>query len=138
MITTKTKGKGKGIGIAYNLNYTNETPFDFTDFQKEYGQGENGVRPTTANPTSGQWSFGEKIQPGMTHTLFNTQIFPYVAQGSRTKEFYRHGKNITNTVTLSTGGDKGGLYLSLVNADNKGIVPNNTFNRKGMNLGFRL
>ena len=51
MITTKTKGKTKGLGVAYNLNYTNETPLDFTDYQKVYGQGENGVRPTTPNPT---------------------------------------------------------------------------------------
>lgn len=62
MITTKTKGKTRGIGITVNTNYTNETPLDFTDYQKEYGQGENGVRPLTANPTSGQWSFGERIQ----------------------------------------------------------------------------
>ena len=109
MITTKTKGKGKGIGVSYNLNYTNETPLDYTDYQKEYGQGEGGVRPTTPNPTSGQWSFGEKIAPGMTHTLFNTPGIPYVAQGSRIKEFYRHGQNLTNTVTLSTGNEKGGL-----------------------------
>lgn len=136
MITTKSRGKGKGIGVTYNVNYTNETPLDFTDYQKVYGQGENGVRPTTPNPTSGQWSFGEKIQPGMTQTLFNTPGIPYVAQGSRIKEFYRHGQNLTNTVTLSTGGDKGGLYLSLTDAENKGIMPNNTFNRKGLNLGF--
>jgi len=136
MITTKTKGKGKGIGVTYNLNYTNESPLDYTDYQKEYGQGENGVRPTAPNPTSGQWSFGEKIQPGMTYTLFNTPNIPYVAQGSRIKEFYRHGQNLSNTVTLSTGGEKGGLYLSLTNSDNKGIVPNNKFNRKGINLGY--
>jgi TonB-linked SusC/RagA family outer membrane protein len=136
MITTKSRGKVKGIGVTYNVNYTNEAPLDFTDYQKIYGQGENGVRPTAPNPTSGEWSFGELIQPGMTHTLFNTPNVPYVAQGSRIKEFYRHGKNLTNTVTLSTGGDKGGLYLSLTNADYKGIMPNNTFNRKGINLGY--
>ncbi|MBL7740828.1 MAG: SusC/RagA family TonB-linked outer membrane protein [Chitinophagaceae bacterium] len=136
MITTKTKGKGRGIGVSYNLNYTNDSPLDFTDYQNEYGQGEGGVRPTTPNPTSGQWSFGEKIQPGMTHTLFNNLTVPYVAQGSRIKEFYRNGQNLTNTVTLSTSNEKGGIYLSLTNADNKGIMPNNSFNRKGMNLGF--
>ncbi len=81
MITTKTKGKGKGIGVSYNGNYTDETPLDFTDYQKVYGQGENGVRPTTPNPTSGEWSFGEKFQPGMTQTLFNTSGIPYVAAG---------------------------------------------------------
>ena len=136
MVTTKTKGKAKGLGVTYNLNYINDNPLDYTDYQTEYGQGENGVRPTAPNPTSGQWSFGEKIVPGMTHTLYNTAGIPYVAQGSRIKEFYRRGQNLSNTVTLSTGNEKGGFNLSLSNADNKGIMPNNKFNRKGINLGF--
>jgi TonB-linked SusC/RagA family outer membrane protein len=136
MITTKTKGKNKGIGVSYNVNYTNESPLDYTDYQKDYGQGEGGVRPTTINPTSGEWSFGEKIAPGMTHILFNNLTVPYVAQDSRIKEFYRNGQNLTNTVTLATSNEKGGIHLSLTNAEYKGIVPNNTFNRKGINLGF--
>jgi TonB-linked SusC/RagA family outer membrane protein len=136
MITTKTKGKVKGIGVSYNLNYTNETPLDYTDYQNEYGQGENGLRPTTPNPTSGQWSFGEKFAPGMTQVVFNNLTIPYEAQGSRTKEFYRHGQNISNTVAFESSNDKGGLRLSLNNTDNKGIMPNNSFNRKTMNLGF--
>jgi TonB-linked SusC/RagA family outer membrane protein len=136
MITTKTKGKGKGIGVSYNTNFTIETPLDYTDYQKEYGQGENGVRPTTPNPTSGQWSFGEKIQPGMTHILFNNLTVPYEAQGSRIKDFYRNGQNFSNTVTMEGTGPNGGLHLSLNNTDNLGITPNNKFNRKVMNLGF--
>jgi TonB-linked SusC/RagA family outer membrane protein len=136
MITTKTKSKSRGIGLSYNVNYTNDTPLDFTDFQKEYGQGENGVRPTTPNPTSGQWSFGEKFAPGMTQVLFNNLTIPYELQGSRIKEFYRHGQNLTNTITMAASGEKGGLYMSLNNSENKGIVPNNTFNRKSINLGF--
>lgn len=136
MITTKTRGKVKGVGVSYNVNYMNETPLDFTDYQNTYGQGENGVRPTTANPTSGQWSFGEKIQPGMTNVLFNNLTVPYVAQGSRIKEFYRHAQNLAHTVTLANTTDKGGIYLSLSSSDNKGIVPNNSFKRKGLNLGF--
>jgi len=136
MITTKTRNKGKGVGVSYNMNYTNETPLDYTDYQKEYGQGENGVRPTAPNPTSGEWSFGEKFAPGMTHILFNNLTVPYQPQGSRIKEFYRHSQNFSNTVTLATGGEKGGLYMSLNNTDNTGIVPNNKFNRKSLNLGF--
>ena len=136
MITTKTKGKGKGIGVSLNSNYTYSVPLDYTDYQKVYGQGENGVRPTTPNPTSGEWSFGEKIQPGMTHILYDSLTVPYVAQGSRIKEFYRNGQDISNTVTMETSGDKGGLHISLNNTDNYGITPNNKFNRKMMNLGF--
>jgi TonB-dependent SusC/RagA subfamily outer membrane receptor len=77
MITTKTKGDGRGIGVSYNTNFTNDTPLDYTDYQYVYGQGENGIRPTTANPTSGQWSFGEKFQPGMTQVLFDGVTVPY-------------------------------------------------------------
>lgn len=136
MITTKTRGEGKGIGVTYNMNYTNETPLDFRDYQYEYGQGENGVRPTGPNPTSGQWSFGERFQPGMTQVLFDGVVVPYVPQRDHVKEFFRNGQNMTNTVTLSAGGDKGGFNLSLSNMDSKGIVPNNTYTRKTINLGF--
>ena len=136
MITTKSKGRGKGIGVTLNSNYTNETPLDYTDYQKVYGQGENGVRPTTPNPTSGEWSFGEKIQPGMTNILFNNLTVPYVAQGSRIKEFYRNGQNFANTVTMESSNEKGGIHLSLSNTKNLGITPNNEFTRNNVNLGF--
>lgn len=136
MITTKSKGDNKGIGVTYNTNFTNETPLDYTNYQYEYGQGENGVRPTTANPTSGQWSFGERFQPGMTQVLFDGVTVPYVPVRDRIRTFFRDGQNFTNTISLSSSGDKGGLNLSFANMDNKGIVPNNTFNRKTINLGF--
>lgn len=136
MITTKSRGVGKGIGVTYNINYTDEKPLDFTDYQYEYGQGENGIRPTAPNPTSGQWSFGEKFQPGMTQVLFNGLTLPYEPVYDRIDKFFRHGQNMTNTLTLSSNSDKGGLNLSIADMHSKGIVPNNTFNRKTVNLGF--
>jgi TonB-linked SusC/RagA family outer membrane protein len=136
MITTKSKGDGKGIGITYNMNYTNETPLDYTDYQYDYGQGEHGVRPTTPNPNTGQWSFGEKFQPGMTQVLFDGVTVPYVPQRNIIREFYRNGQNITHTVSLAAGTSKGGINLSVANMDSKGITPNNSFNRKTINLGF--
>jgi TonB-linked SusC/RagA family outer membrane protein len=136
MITTKTKGTEKGLGITYNMNYTNDTPLDYTDWQYEYGQGENGVRPSTPNPTSGQWSFGEKIQPGMTQILYNNLTVPYEAQKGIIKDFYRNGHTLTNTISLATSSDKGGMNLSLSNMNSDGIVPNNTYTRKTINLGY--
>ena len=140
MITTKSRGDSKGIGVTFNSNFTNETPLDFTDYQYEYGQGEfvNGVgtRPTTPNPTSGQWSFGEKFAPGMTQVLFDGVSLPYVPQYDRIRKFYRNGQNFTNTISLATSGEKGGMNLSFANMDSKGIVPNNTFSRKTVNFGF--
>jgi TonB-linked SusC/RagA family outer membrane protein len=136
MITTKTRGEGQGIGIVYNLNYTNDQPLDFTDYQYEYGQGENGVRPTTPNPTSGQWSFGERFQPGMTHVLFDGVEVPYVPQPGFVDKFFRHGQTVTNTISLSSGGEKGGFNLSMADMSSKGIVPNNSYTRRTVNLGF--
>jgi TonB-linked SusC/RagA family outer membrane protein len=136
MITTKSKGSNKGFGVEWNSNFVTDTPLDYTDYQYEYGQGENGVRPTSANPTSGVWSFGEKFQPGMTQVLFDGVEVPYTPQKNHIKDFYRTGNTWTNTISLSNGGDKGGFNLSLSNTDNKSIVPNSNYNRKTINLGF--
>jgi TonB-linked SusC/RagA family outer membrane protein len=140
MITTKTKGANQGFSISYNMNYTTEKVIDYTDYQYVYGQGEYGGGPAapgaTPNPTSGQWSFGRKIEPGMTQVLFNNVVVPYTAQKGILNEFYRTGQNLTNSVSLSTSSDKGGMTFSLSNLDSKGITPNNTFNRKTINFGF--
>ncbi|GAB2799371.1 SusC/RagA family TonB-linked outer membrane protein [Rhabdobacter roseus] len=136
MITTKTRGTGTGIQIEYNSNFTSDTPLDYTDYQYEYGQGENGQRPTTPNPTSGQWSFGEKFQPGMTQILFDGVEVPYVPQRNQIGQYYQRGHTWTNTVTLSSGGEFGGFNLSLSNLDNRTILPGSSYNRKTVNLGF--
>ena len=136
MITTKTKGSGQGIGVDFNSNFTVDQPLDFTDYQYEYGQGEYGTRPTAANPTSGVWSFGEKFTPGATQVLFGGVTVPYQPVRDRVRAFYRNGTTATNTIAVSSGGERGGFNLSLANMDNKGITPNNSYNRKTINLGF--
>jgi TonB-linked SusC/RagA family outer membrane protein len=136
MITTKTRGSGSGIGLEYNTNFTTDTPLDYTDYQYEYGQGENGVRPTTPFPTSGQWSFGEKFQPGMTQVLFDNVTVPYEPQRGQIRQYYRTGNTWTNTLSLSSGGESGGFNLSVSNLDNKTILPGSGYQRRTVNLGF--
>ncbi|CAN5525549.1 TonB-dependent receptor [soil metagenome] len=136
MITTRTRGSGTGIGIEYNTNFTHGTPLDYTDYQYEYGQGENGVRPTSPNPLDGQWSFGERFQPGMMQILFDGVEVPYVPQRNQIREYYRDSYTFTNTLTLSSGGEFGGFSLSLSNLDDQAILPGSHYNRKTVNLGF--
>ncbi|SHM73374.1 TonB-linked outer membrane protein, SusC/RagA family [Cyclobacterium lianum] len=136
MITTKQRSREEGIGVEFNTNFTTDSPVDFTDFQYIYGQGENGSRPTSPNPTSGVWSFGERLDQGLTQVLFDGVELPYVAQPSHVKTFYETGHTFTNTVTVSSGGEFGGFNLSVSNLDNKSIVPNSDYNRKTINLGF--
>ncbi len=135
LITTKTKGASQGIGVSYNTNFTTDRPLDYTDYQYEYGQGEYGVRPTAPNPTSGVWSFGEKFA-GQTQVLFGGVTVPYEPVRNRINKFYRDGSTWTNSIAVSSSSEKGGFNLSLSNTDNKGITPNNSFNRKTLNLGF--
>ena len=138
MITTRTGMETKGFGVTYNMNYTSEKAVDYTDFQYEYGQGERGIRPTTAFPTSGVWSFGEKIEPGMTQTLFNNEVVPYTAVTTkdRYEQFYRTASNLTNTVSFSNSGENGGFDLSLANTKNTAILKNSDFTRRNITLGF--
>ena len=136
MITTKTRGTGSGISLEYNTNYTTDTPLDYTDYQYEYGQGENGQRPTTPFPVSGQWSFGEKFQPGMTQVLFDNITVPYVPQRGQIRQYYRTGSTFTNTLSLSSGGEFGGFNLSVSNLDNQTILRGSGYTRRTVNLGF--
>lgn len=138
MITTKSGNDTKGFGVTYNVNYTAVKPIDYTDFQYEYGQGERGIRPSTQWPTSGVWSFGEKIEPGMTQTLFDNEVVPYVAvtNKQRYKDFYRTAQNLTNTVSFANSGDNGGFDLSISNTNNTAILENSDFTRRNITLGF--
>ena len=72
----------------------------------------------------------------MTQVLFDGVTVPYEPQYNRIRKFYRNGDNFSNTVSISSTGEKGGLNLSIANMDSRGIVPNNSFNRKTINLGF--
>src|SRR5205085_9592009 len=72
----------------------------------------------------------------MTQTLFNTPNLPYEAQKGKIRQFYRNGSNLTNSLALSATNDKGGVNMSIASTKSNGITPNNTFDRKTVNLGF--
>lgn len=136
MITTRNRAVGTGVQVEYNSNFTTERAMDFRDYQMEYGQGEGGARPTSSFPTSGVWSFGERIQPGMTHTLFDGLQVPYEAQPNQLHEYYRSGYNLSNTLTVSQGGEHGGFSLSFANLSSQAILPGSDYGRNSVNLGF--
>ncbi|PSR56418.1 SusC/RagA family TonB-linked outer membrane protein [Adhaeribacter arboris] len=137
IITTKS-GRGQaGIGIEINSNFQADQALDFTDFQYEYGQGENGKRPTTVTEarSSGVFSFGERFdgQPTIGH---DGQLHPYSPNKDRVKDFYRTGTTWNNSVALSGGNDKGNFRLSFANTDANGIIPNSDFHKKILNFSL--
>lgn len=134
LITTK-KGRKGDFSIDYNLNYAMDQPMNFTDFQYQYGQGENGLKPTTVTGAkeTARLSWGAKLDGSMI-TQFDGNQYAYSAQRNNIKNFYRTGSNFTNTVSISKGGDNGSFRLSLSNLDNLAILPNSGMNRKTINL----
>lgn len=156
MITTRNRGQGEGLHFELNTNFMHETPLDYRNYQYEYGGGiagcrslvearpegtpESGGRPCQAGPNGwGVWSFGERIQPGMTFFPFpgrpDVEV-PYEAQPNQLRDFYNNGLTLTNTVTVSQGSERGGFSASMSRLSSDGIFPGNTFERYTANLGF--
>ena len=134
IITTKNRAEGTGVDVEWNSNFTLDTPMDFTDYQYEYGQGEGGVRPNAPGPTSGVWSFGERV--GGTQILFDGLTVPYEPQRNKIRDYYQDGYQWTNTLSIASGGENGGLNLSLSNMNTESILPGSTYDRRTVNVGF--
>jgi len=137
IITTKTGQKGKGIGVDINSNFQASQPLDYTDFQYEYGQGENGVRPISvaSAQTSGVFAFGEKMDGKLT-PQFDGSMQPYSPYKNRIRDFYRTGTSFTNSVALYGGSEKGSFRISFGNTDANAIMPNSDYHKKIFNVAL--
>ncbi|WP_431215381.1 TonB-dependent receptor plug domain-containing protein [Puia sp. P3] len=137
IITTRTGTRSSNIGVEVSSHFQADRALDYTDFQYEYGQGENNIRPQTVSDaqSSGVFSFGEKFD-GKPTPQFDGSTKPYTAYRNRIKDFYRTGANFTNTVALSGGNDKGYFRLSFSNTDANAIMPNSDYHKKIVNLGL--
>ncbi|MEI6948112.1 SusC/RagA family TonB-linked outer membrane protein [Paraflavisolibacter sp. H34] len=136
IITTKNGSKNSGLGIDFTSSYASDEVLDLTDFQYEYGQGVNGVRPANqgAAVNSGQFGWGERYD-GKPTVQFDGESRPYEPHRNRLKQFFRTGSSFTNTIALSSGNAKGSFRASYTNQDVKGITPNNDYHKKIFNLG---
>ncbi|HZX74770.1 MAG TPA: TonB-dependent receptor plug domain-containing protein, partial [Cyclobacteriaceae bacterium] len=138
IITTKNGSKSKGLGVEFTSNFAADQVLDYTDFQYEFGQGQNGARPKTQGEatSTGQFGWGERYD-GVPTVQFDGVSRPYeVASKTRIEDFFNTGITSTNSIALSNGGPKGSFRVSYSNMDSKGITPNNTFFRKVLNLGL--
>ena len=141
LITTK-KGKAqKGIGVEINSNFTFEDIALIPDWQYEYGQGVDGVKPETQTQakSSGRLSYGAKMD-GEPSIQFDGQMRPYSPQKDNLKNFYRTGTNYINSVAFTGGNEVVNFRFGLNNTRSNSIVPNSSFDRKigNLNLNARL
>ena len=135
LITTKSGRNQKGLGVEYNSTYTLETPRQLYDWQYEYGSGSRGLAPTSKADAvaNGRTSWGAKLDGSSVFQPDGVQR-PYVAQKDNLENFYNTGKTFSNTVSFLGGNETTNFRFSASNLDNKGIVPNNSLNRKTFSL----
>lgn len=135
LITTKSGKAQKGIGVEFNSTYTLETPVKLTDWQYEYGSGSRGLAPTSKAEAiaNGRMSWGAKLD-GSPVVQPDGTARRYSAVEDNIKNFYNKGKTFSNTIAVNGGSEIANFRFSASNLDNKGIVPNNSLNRKTFNL----
>ena len=136
IMTTKSGAGSKGLGIEVTQGMIFEQPLSFLDFQYEYGQGENGIRPNSVASarSSSSWSFGEKMDGALVYTFDGLQ-HPYSPIKDRLS-FYQTGVTSNTTVAFSGGNENGGFHFSVGNVSAKAITPNSKFNKKTIDYGL--
>ncbi|MDP4212817.1 MAG: SusC/RagA family TonB-linked outer membrane protein [Bacteroidota bacterium] len=134
LVTTKKGKKGKTT-IEYNTNDVADAAIDYSNYQYQYGQGQNGSKPAnaTAALNTDRFSWGSKLD-GSPQIAYNGKSYPYSAVKDNFHNFYRTGSTFTNTVSVSGGGDRGTYRLSLSNLNNNSNVINSGIGRKTINL----
>ena len=133
LITTKS-AKGND-GIEFNSNYVAERAYSLTDWQYEYGQGANNLKPITAVGAAqvGNSSWGGKLD-GSNVIQFDGTSRPYVAQPDNLKNFYRTGNSLTNTLAFNKSFTGGSVRLSASDLVNNAVVPNSGLDRQTFTL----
>ncbi|MBS1665334.1 MAG: SusC/RagA family TonB-linked outer membrane protein, partial [Bacteroidetes bacterium] len=134
LITTKSGKKGDPL-VEYNINSQWDKAINFTDFQYQYGQGTQGVKPTDATSalTSNRLSWGSKLD-GSPTIQYDGKTYAYSPVKDNISTFYRTGTSLTNTVSVANASDRGSFRLSASSLDNASIVRNSGVDRKTLNL----
>lgn len=135
LITTKSGRKNANALVEYNMNLSYDHAINNTDFQYQYGQGSQNMRPTTVAGAiaSGLLSWGEKLD-GKPTIQFDGNYYPYSAVKNNIEMFYRNAPSFTNTISVSGGNAKTTFRVSASDVDDESIVPNSGMNRKTFSL----
>jgi len=140
LITTKKGSIQKGVGVEVTSDANFGTPSVFPHYQYVYGQGNDGVKPSTAAAalSSGRLAYGAKMDGSMV-LQFDGVERPYspVNVKQNIRNFYQTSQNILNNVAFSTGNKDIQMRLSVSDLRSKDLQPNSKYFRKTANLNVR-
>ena len=136
LITTKSGKNAKGSGVEWNSNYVVQKVIDNTDWQKQYGQGSDGIKPANGDEAFelGLASWGPKLD-GTKVFQFDGVERPYSAVNGNMGRFYKDGYAATNTVSFSKAIDStGSVRFSASDLHNTSIIPNAGYQQQSFSL----
>ncbi|MFD2589153.1 SusC/RagA family TonB-linked outer membrane protein [Croceitalea marina] len=139
IITTKNGQEREGFGVEYSSQVTFDNIQEgVRDFQREYGQGSQGVAPTSAQEALDNAfnSWGPRLGSTANSVQYDGVSRPYTDAGDNLSRFYRTGTTFINTVALSKSKEDFNYRFGISNLDNEDVVPNSKLNRKSFSLNL--
>lgn len=136
LITTKSGSKdNKGIGIEFNNNITFNNIYDYRDYQNIYGQGTQGVKPSSRESAlqtySSSWG---ALMDGSDAVNFVGDTYKYQMGEDNWKNFYRTGINNQTSLSLNGSSEKIDYRFSLSNSVERSNLPGASMNQQGINM----
>jgi TonB-linked SusC/RagA family outer membrane protein len=131
VITTKKGDANKKFSVSINTNVTMSNPLLLPDYQNSYGQGGDTNFFSYLDGASGgigdgvDESWGPALDAGLEFIQWDSQLTnngnptPWVSSPDNVKDFLNTGINISNNVSISSGG----FRLSVSNSEQTGMVP---------------
>jgi TonB-linked SusC/RagA family outer membrane protein len=146
IITTKSGKKGLSKGnVSYNSNITFSKPLVLPNYQNSYGQGSTSdyfefVGGDSSGYNDGvDESWGAPLDRGLSFVQWDSfkvggAPLPWISHPNNVKDFYDTGVSLSNSISISGGGEDANMRLSIGNNDEKGMIPFTDF--KKFNVGL--
>lgn len=138
LITTKKGSKGEGLGISFSQTQQWEKIHSYPEMQNEFGMGTYPLWPLNDDKTenrniSAGRNYGPKYdyKPYTVAGIYESIHQPYP---DNLKEMYQTSLYSNTNLAISGATDKSTYRLSMSYLDNKGLTPNNYFNRLSLSL----
>lgn len=134
MITTKSgrsrrTGGPKKTEVTYQSNYTLQSVLKVPETQKEFGQGNTqDIVDDRRENFSWGLPFDGKLRPWGQVIDGKQMVKPYSYQNNL-RDFFDIGRTWENSASVAGSNDKSTYYLSLNTLNNKGVVPNNFYDK---------
>lgn len=132
IITTKSaKSANKDFVAELNSTVNSTRIVDLTNWQYEYGQGRNGLRPIDQQEAlvTGASTWGAKLD-GQPSFQFDGEQRPYSAQKNNMNDFYSDALLFSNTFSISKSTDKHNFRLSVGQTDSRDFVESGRYKKR--------